>query len=313
MTYTRFLFLWSIIFLGPISSFAEEEKKDNPPSTTVIDKAHQQVSSTILLISNRIDSFFGSQRGDDEANGSRLRLFYDTTYQQNQRANSKADIRFTLRLPTLENFFKLDFKREGGVTPPTNEELEKAESQSTPPDPTPKQLLIQASKWTFNFNAGLRLDIPPNIFARARLRRTFTLFNAFEFNPTQEATWFREEGFGLNFTHDLDYPITNDLLFRIVNSAFWRDETDLITTSHGPTLFHQLSSRRAISYSAQAQGVGRPFFYINAYVGSINYRQLVHSNWMFFNFSPSVSFPKDNDWKEVYTLFIRLEAVFGTI
>lgn len=289
---------------------AEEKNEENPVEKTYVDKAHKGVSSTILFISNRIDSFFGSQRGDDEANGSRLRLFYDSTFQQNQKMNRKSDVRFTLRLPQLEKFFKISFKREGGED---NAKKEAASPTVKKTNPTPKQLLIRTSKWTFNFNAGVRLDIPPNPFARARLRRTFTFFNALEFNPTQEATWFREEGFGLNFSHDLDYPLTNSLLLRVVNSAFWRDETNQVTTSHGPVLFHQISPRSAISYSLQAQGVNEPFFYINNYSGSINFRQMAYSDWVFFTFSPSVSFPKDREWKEVHSLFIRLEALFGTL
>ncbi|MCR9206164.1 MAG: hypothetical protein NXH75_16390, partial [Halobacteriovoraceae bacterium] len=214
----------------------------------------------------------------------------------------------------LERLFKVSFKKEGGED--NNEKAKKGEKKSSgvnQANPTPKQLFVRTSKWTFNFNAGVRLDIPPNPFSRARLRRTFTFFDALEFNPTQEATWFREEGFGLNFSHDLDYPITNSFLLRIVNSAFWRDETDQVTTSHGPALFHQISARRAISYSLQAQGVNEPIFYINNYSGSINYRQIVHSDWVFLTLSPSVSFPKDREWREVYSLFVRLEALFGTL
>ncbi|MCR9205410.1 MAG: hypothetical protein NXH75_12580, partial [Halobacteriovoraceae bacterium] len=80
----------------------EDKKEEKTSKKTYVDQAHQGVSSTILFISNRIDSFFGNQRGDDEANGSRLRVFYDSTFQQNQKLNKKADVRFTLRLPQLE-------------------------------------------------------------------------------------------------------------------------------------------------------------------------------------------------------------------
>lgn len=304
------------------SAHPEDEGRETSQSPfgeagVVMDDAHKRVSSTILLLSNRIDSFFGSRRGDDEANGSRLRLFYDSTFRQNQRWDDRIDMRFSLRLPQLQKLLKVSFKKEGGSDkrPPTNapENENKKNKEVAPSKPDLKDLLLTANKWTFNVNTGLRVDIPPNPFARARLRRTMIFFGVLEFNPTQEATWFLEQGFGLNFTHDLDYSISPNLLFRIANSVFWTDETDQVTTTHGPQLFQQLSQNRALAYSIQAQGINRPTLYINNYSASIQYRQLIHSNWLFMEVRPAIDFPETENWNEVYSLFFRLEAVFGTI
>lgn len=307
--------------MTPSAHPSEEESPTSPfgEAGVVMDDAHKRVSSTILLLSNRIDSFFGSRRGDDEANGSRLRLFYDSTFRQNQRWDDRIDMRFSLRLPQLQKLLKVSFKKEGGTSdkaPPTNKDVQNEEKREDvlPPEKTSlKDLLLTTNKWTFNVNTGLRVDIPPNPFARARLRRTMVFFGMWEFNPTQEATWFLEQGFGLNFTHDLDYSISPNLLFRIANSVFWTDETDEVTTTHGPQLFQQLSKDRALAYSIQAQGTNRPDLYISNYNASIQYRQLIHSNWLFMEIRPGIDFPKAERWNEVYSLFFRLEAVFGSI
>lgn len=331
-----FGFLCVILTSRSASSAEETAKESQPPpaqqETNQTDKAielvnyaHKGVSDTILLLSNRIDSFFGSRRGDDEANGSRLRVFSDSSFRQNQRWDKSVDMRFSLRLPQLQKLLKLSFKREGGKGEkrPSGDDdvLDSAENANQIAQPVPntggapslRDLLLERGRWVFNFNTGLRVDIPPNVFARARLRRTMILFEEWEFNPTQEATWFSEQGFGMNFTHDLDRSLTPSLLFRVANSAFWTDETDEVTTTHGPILFHQLSAHRALSYSLQAGGTNRPKFFINNYSAAIQYRQLVHSNWLFFEARPAIDFPKSNRWNEVYSLFLRLEAVFGTI
>lgn len=326
-------FIFSLILVAPGFSYGasvqerETTKTNQEKAVDLVNSAHKGVSETILLLSNRIDSFFGSRRGDDEANGSRLRVFYDSTFRQNQKWDDRVDMRFSLRLPQLQKLLNLSFKREGGKgnPPPANDKVGEVneaddigeEPPNAPPrmrdTPTLRDLLIDSGRWVFNVNTGLRVDIPPNLFARARLRRTMILFDKWEFNPTQEATWFQEQGFGLNFTHDLDRSITPTILFRIANSAFWVDETDVVSTTHGPILFHQLSDSRAISYSLQAQGINRPKLYINNYSASIQYRQLIHSNWLFLEARPAVDFPKDNGWNEVYSFFFRIEAVFGTI
>jgi hypothetical protein len=333
-----FLFLGLWLSHWPVpSAYSMEEKKETKSrqdqAIELVDSAHKGVSDTILLLSNRIDSFFGSRRGDDEANGSRLRVFYDSTFRQNQKWDKRADLRFSLRLPQLQKLLKLSFKKEGGKGPKkpapdpdddtgNNEEVVDPNEQAsrvgmpqgaTSGAPSLRDLLLDRGRWVFNFNTGLRVDIPPNVFARARLRRTMVLFNSWEFNPTQEATWFSEQGFGLNFSHDLDYQLADNLLFRIVNSAFWVDETDVVSTTHGPILFQQLTNHRALSYSLQAQGTNRPKFFINNYSASIQYRQLIHSNWLFLEARPAIDFPKDQAWNEVYSFFFRVEAVFGSI
>lgn len=303
--------------LTPSAHPSEEENPQDSlnAARVLMNDAHQRVSSTILLLSNRIDSFFGSRRGDDEANGSRLRVFYDSTFRQNQRWEDRIDMRFSLRLPQLQKLLKISFNKEGGKdnrkNPPSSDTPKEAAPKAS--EPQLKDLLLTTNKWTFNVNTGLRVDIPPNPFARARLTRTMIFFEAWEFNPTQEATWFLDQGFGLNFTHDLDYSISPTLLFRVANSVFWADETDEVTTTHGPQLFQQLSDHRALSYSIQAQGTNRPDLYINNYRGAIQYRQLIHSNWLFLEVTPAIDFPKAERWNEVYSLFLRLEAVFGTI
>lgn len=297
----------SLIFLLITgNSFGTEEALEK--EKTYVDDAHKKISSSILFLSNRIDAFFGSQRADDEANGSRLRILTRTTFQQNQKPDQDADLRFTLRLPHLESFFKFKFKKEF-----ENSEEEKNENDKKKISPSEEQLYKRSSKWTFNFNTGVRLGFPTNIFSRARLRKTITLFDAIEFNPTQEAIWSSKEGFGLNFFHDIDYPFSNTYLLRLVNSAFWRDETDAFTTSHGPILFQQLTNRRAISYSFIASGSGKPKLAILNYSVAINYRQLLHSDWAFITLGPSLSFPKERQWEEIYAIFIGLEAVFGTL
>lgn len=315
------LIFTSILTILSQSVYSEEiPLKKEKEKSTVVDDAHSRVSETILYLSNSIDSFFGSRRGDDEANGSRLRVFYTSVFEQDQRMDDRIDVRFSLRLPQLQDRLKINFDKSGGGEKTNSENVRPGEpsqnavkeSEQVPPQ---QNLLpfIHQGKWTFNFNTGLRIDIPPNPFARARLRKTVILWDTFEFNPTQEATWFLEEGFGLNFGHDLDMQLGEDLLFRIVNSAFWLDDDDILRSSHGPILFHQISPRRAISYSALAGGINRPKYFINNYELAIQYRQLIHKKWLFLEIRPAVNFPKERRWQEVYSAFFKIEAVFGSI
>ncbi len=281
-----------------------------------LDDTHQRISDGILSFSNQIDSFFGNQRGDDEANGSRLRLFYDNNLRQGEKWDRGLNVRFSLRLPQLQKLLKVSFNKEAKEKAKGKEKENQTQTnpKNPPPEETRKNQLREfVDQWAFNFNTGIRVDIPPNLFARARLRRTMIFFDKWEFNPTQELNWFLEQGFGAVFSHDLDRRLTDKTILRLTNTLVWSDENDETTSSHGPQIFHQISDTKAISYSILAQGSNNPKPAINNYTAFIAYRQQLYGKWLFGELRPAVEYPRNQGWNDVYSLFVRVEAVFGSI
>ena len=300
--------------------FGNKFKKDVEPidiSKESVDEAHRQLSKSILFVSNRIDSFFGSTRADDEANGSRLRVFWNHTKTESVEYDNKADMKIHLRFPELQKKLKFSFKKEATqpqATKETDEKPKKKEldTQTKKKANTITTILNTTRKWSLHFNTGLKVNIPPNPFANLRLRRTF-LIGKWEFNPSQEFFWFLEDGFGETTALDFDRSITNSLLFRFENTITWKDETDTFQAIHGPSLFHQLSSRRALSYHLKAFGKNRPFHHIYNYRASLTYRQLLHNKWLFMEITPGTDFPKSNGFEKVHSVTLRFEAVFGSL
>ncbi len=297
----------------PVAQKPVTPEKRTPLKQTqdIIDTTHKTVSDTILLFTNRIDSFFGTRRGDEEANGSRLRIFFDHNINEFENDNSRADVRFTLKLPQLEKLFK--FKVEKKAEPnsaPTNEA-----PQTTPEIPKEESAFVPSNllkKWNYGISTGIRVSIPPDPYIRMRLRRTF-IFSGFEFNPTQELNWYLKEGLGYNMSNDLDYQIKDWGLFRLVNSLSWTDNTDEVFTTHGPNFFLPIDEKRAIQFYLLAFARNKPKYYVHQYSLGASYRQSIYSNWLFFSINPALSWPETKDWNRVLSLNLRLEAVFGSL
>ena len=278
-----------------------------------IDSAHKSVSDTILLFTNRIDSFFGTRRGDEEANGSRVRVYFDHNMHEFEKDDSRADLRFTLKLPQLEKLFKFKVEKKSRPSAPSNEQDQS--STTTPEVPESSLLDIPSNllkKWNYGISAGVRVRIPPDPYLRMRLRRTFT-FGGFEFNPTQELSWFLKDGLGYTMTNDLDHQIEDWGLFRLVNNVNWTDAQDEVFTTHGPSLFIPLSKKSAISFSLLASARNKPKYYVYQYTLGASYRRSLYSNWLFLSVSPALAWPETKDWSRVLSLNLRLEAVFGTL
>lgn len=299
-----------VVFLILIVSqgvFASESK---PKS--MVDKVHGSLSSSVLRLSNKVDRFFGSKRGDDEVNGTQIRLTYLGTKTEGEDLEHEGLIKFRLKLPYLERLLKVSFKKD--PKDKTEDSEPKAPAKAEEKSAVKKigeAIINEPKKWSFNIQTGVKVEIPPQFFANFRLRRS-AFFGKWEFRISQEFFWFSRDGFGETTTIDFDRPVMDDLLFRLRNTATWRDEDDEFETNHGPYLYWRIDQKRAVSFSALAQGKSRPSFHIHNYQGNLSYRQLIYKRWFYIETGPTLDFPKERDWDTVWTYTVKLEALIGS-
>lgn len=283
-----------------------------------VDYTHQTVSQSILLLTNRFDSFFGSERADDEANGSTIRLSWDHRKVESIEYENKVNLRMNLKFPALQEKLKFRFdKKEEKKT--SKEDLNENKSDSKTVNQISKEqaenrkrIIDYAKYWNLRFEAGVRAEIPVNPFINLRVWRPYS-GSFWEFNPTHEFFVFWDDGFGTRHSFNVDFKLTEKVLLRIENAFSWTDLSDTIRSTHGPSLFYKLSRRRAISFNAKAFGKSRPTYFINNYSLSATYRQLIYKKWLFFEVSPALSFPSSNDFERIASIFFKLETVFGSI
>lgn len=329
-----FLFILLIqMFIGLSSIAATQNKKtDSSKKTTepsVVDQTHSFLSSSILLMTNRIDRFFGSTRGDDEANGSTLRTNWQYSKTEYEPSNDGFNIRYNLRFPELQKKLRFNFSRKAKDKNQdkdkeknkdnNNDKKQESDSASSADAKAKSKLAKRAEQlvdytkyWNVRLEGGLSASLPLNPFLNLRFWRPFS-GSFWEFNPTHEFFTFWEQGFGTRHSFNVDFRLSKRLLLRIENTFTWTDEADEITSSHGPSLFLTLSNRRAMSFDAKAFGKSRPTYFVHNYRLATSYRQLIYKNWFFFELTPSLSFPTDRGFERIASIFFKLEAVFGSI
>lgn len=301
-----------IFFLITNPLFAQVQKE---VALKRIDQTHEQIGQTILKYSNRIDSFFGSERADDFHNGSKLRLFHTLGKEEGEELTNETRIRFHLRLPQLQKLLKISFKKDAvhdeEKKPPTNSDLKKEKSKFS--SLVDSKLLKQAlRKWTFRLTTGIKVSFPPQVFVKAKAQRIHFV-GKWKFQFEEELFWFNRDGFGETTSYNMDRQLEKDLLFRFQNTATWTDDNDTISFQHGPTLYHTLSPKRAIAYNAKVRLENKPTIQSTEYLAFINYRQLLYKKWFFYEFTPGLLWPRDKDWSTTPFASIKFEFVFGSI
>lgn len=299
--FMRYLLLLILIPILGYSSPAEE-----PPERTIpiLDKAQRFFGSRVNLAANQLDSFFATERADDEFGRSRLRLRAQYFLRDASEADFKTQYRINLRLPNLQEKFKFKF----GKDKEKKKEEKKDDGQSVE-----KQKITNPSQgWIFNADIGVTTAIPPQIVNRARLRRNIETGD-FTHRFYEQLTYVTDEnGLQEETNIDSDYAFSADVIFRFINNKRWFITTKDFTTNHGPTIIQRLTDNDALNYGLTTQSViNEGNWYVSNYRAAINYRKNIYRQWFYLDIIPGVDFPKIRSFVSTPFITFQIEMLFG--
>jgi hypothetical protein len=314
----KLLILLTLIFNTFLSLAAESEekkiKKTNyyNPIGSIADSTHNVVTNQVFWLANQVDDFFGGTRTDDEQNRSTMRLFAQRNKRDSRDPEDEINIRLNLKFPTLEKKLKdaIDFSEDEAPA------QAKPASQFSPKEKV-KQRVIDfrrlSKDWIFSTDSSVRLKFPLQFVQRFRVRRNFYENEKWVMRFAEEITWFSRDGWQEFSELYWDRKISSTYLFRFYNSKTLTEARNVFSTSHGPSLYHTIDDRRALSYDFRLtyQDYGTGHYSLDNNSLSLTYRQKVYKQWLFFEIRPSIEFPRTSHFKKEHVLFVKLEGVFG--
>jgi hypothetical protein len=286
-----------------------------------LDNTRSLLSDNIVGLANRMDSFFGDQRADDELNRSGLRLFYGQVLRDEKKSDEDVVVRFNLRLPKLEDKFRFDFKKNGTKDKKIDEKLrERAAKAEAAGHPLSEEQLARErlrlqtdiyEPWRFRTDIGVVASIPPRAFTRARLRKNWQLMRVVP-RFVEQIGFYSDRGFIQETSMNFDYTISEGrVLLRFENTEEWRLARKEVLTGHGPVLLYKTSDDDAWAYSAKVfSAVNGPWFLSN-YQLAVNYRRNLRGQWLYGNVIPALDFPKYESFRRSASITLRIEALFG--
>lgn len=309
----RYLLALTLIILSELS-FASpaEEPPDN--SIPILETAQELFGTRANFAANRLDSFFATERADDEFGRSRLRIRSRYTLRERAIADQTNQYRINLKLPHLEDKFRYDYYQDKEEQEKKKKEKEKQQeqtSQFSEAELLKKDTLLTG--WIFNSDIGVSAAIPPKLTTRARVRKSFvtgTLIHRF----VEQLTYVTDES-GLTEETQLnsDHIYNQDLIFRFVNLKRWQVLKKSINTNHGPTWIHRVSENDAFVYSATFQTlVDSSSWFLNNYSLAVNYRRNLYRQWVYLDVTPGIDFPKEWSFRRTPFIFFQLEVLFGS-
>src|SRR5690606_22422718 len=154
-------------------------------------------------------------------NRSQIRLLY--SYQISEFA-PKDDFAFrvNLRLQNLEDFFKRTVEKSFGW-----------QSEKPTPEETREEIkkLDDPHRWLFRQDVGVIASVPPRVFYRTRLRKTWTTDHVIH-RFVEELGWYSDEQWMEQSTFESDRALDVNAIFRIYHEKNWAITDQEFTTAH---------------------------------------------------------------------------------
>jgi hypothetical protein len=298
-------------FVGPPAPPPEPDKLNR------LDAPRDYVSGKFVDFVSSIDRFFGSDRNYQESNDSVLQLDIFRVMGYGGEKKFVQSTRANIRLPMAEQKLHLLIESD----PDKNATVDPKQSLSPPlaQPSTPKSYAAalriektEAERWHLSLDGGIKfhglIEAPsPFVRSRASLAMPMELWNV---RLSETVFWFNSIGAGETTQMDWERPISQPLMFRATSVATWLNNTQNFDLRQDMIFFHKLDERNAMMYQASAIGVGRPNTVVTEYVVLALYRYRLHREWMFFEMSPQLHFPRTLAFHTSTMLSLRLEMLF---
>ena len=318
--------LLGLILLFPLQLFGAEQP-DSPAPYVVpqtqksdrydsVEKPRNYLSGKITRFASDIDRFFGGDRHYQESNQTVIQLNLTGGAGYGNDRNYDLGARINLRLPVTEARLHLLLETDPekniitGTTPAQDNAVVRNKIV------TPKSLAVavrvaaeEESVWNFNTDVGIKFPIPVKPFVRTRGSYAAAL-GEWRLKAAESVYWFNTLGVGETTQLDMERIVSDSILFRATTNATYLNDKKNFDLRQDFSFYHTLDDRTALLYQASAIGVSNPQLQVTDYVALLFYRYRMHKEWLFFELSPQLHFPREKNFKASPAISLRLAILF---
>jgi hypothetical protein len=166
----------------------------------------------------------------------------------------------------------------------------------------------------FDVGVGVRVDLPPDPYARARYEIVRAFGEHYVFTARETVFWQNSEGFGTTTRTYLDRAISDTMLLRWANLGKYTEETIGLEWYTQLTLFQSLNDRTGLAYQLQTEGETDNEVQLTRHSARMILRRQLNWDWLFLELRGGVSWPRRKvieERKPSPEVGIALEMQFG--
>jgi hypothetical protein len=166
----------------------------------------------------------------------------------------------------------------------------------------------------FDAGVGVRLDVPPDPYARGRYEMVRNFGERYTLMARQTLFWQRTEGFGTTTRLNLDRALSERMLVRWSSLGKYTEATKGVEWYTQLTLFQSVGSRTGLAWQFQVEGATDNAVDLTRYAGRLIMRRQLDPQWLFLELRGGLGWPRfrlDEDRKMSPEIGVALEMQFG--
>ena len=328
---TKFILILFILFLCLIFSpsfllaqdsdkveFESEVTEDQAESQNEVDEEedsstlgsmHSFVSTNVLGVAERADTFFGDNRSITDSNATRIRLRLDLDFEQDEGTDLSPNVLANISLPGTQDRLKLFINGDEGDDDAIESDIDNNEDTGSL---FLRYLFLDSKYASISGDTGLRFSSSAvEWFAGLRLRSYWTI-GAWGFRLTDKLRWYTDRKF-TNFTRlDAEREVVEaKSFFRSTTRGRWFQERSGYFLEQRFTFFHKLNEKTGVAPEWRTLFETSLDDLIDETRIRLRIRRNVKWKWLFFEFAPGLVWKEKNDYETNYSVRFRVDAYFG--
>lgn len=275
---------------------------------------HQQCvfSGRALVTARWVDDFFGDWH--DEEASMMARLVLHTALTESAGLESKVTLRASAKLPNARQRLRLIITDETDEPQVGQDQRRQLGQDDSRVSAALRWLSYDSAGLESSFDVGVRGVAPPDLFARYRLRKMWSLTDESIARLSQTLRYGSDTKERYTPVLDFERALDDRAVLRFSNFYDYRQESrdEGFNWTHGLSLSKALSGSRSFSYGYSLMGRTRPEWRGESHGPWAIYRRPFLRPWLYYEIEPHYTWYRDRDWEGLASILLRVEMQFGS-
>jgi hypothetical protein len=304
---------------APPQDPSPQPSADQQGSGDIVETMHKSISQGFLSSATWLDSFFGDERYEAEANRSQLKIRFEA-FREGGTGMDYRKPNFDLRLvlPQLRKKTRLVISGDPTVdydattAPPAT-----PAGQPPPPGGTGRVTTalqyfpVESNRSNLSMRAGVKLSRGKLQLLLGPRYRYLIPLEPWDLRFTQELIWTTDVGWQSRTRFDFERSLPRNLFFRSSLEGLWTEKVHGYPYSLNFLLRHALDPDRALEYEWVNIFQTSPTDILVEELLVFRYRQRFWKEWLFLEIDPQIRYPRDRSFAFTPGILFRLEMIFG--
>ncbi len=249
-------------------------------------------------------------------NESYLRLGFAAETRTSRLASFKPEARFRLDVPTAQERMRVIVESESEELIPLDErrrdrQLTSDDRSDTSATGAFRFLSDLTDTINLSNDLGVRLRTPPDAFWRATAKGRWDLDENWRLLLDQRFYYFHRDGWGESTWLGVSLGLPRGWTFLSASEAVWVHKDRQFELFQTVNFFKRIGNRNEVNPRLGVFGRSKPNWQATSFIADVTWRRRLHSDWLYGEVIPALEFPRDESFKDRFSLLLRVEMFFS--